>query len=76
MPEAMVVTVVRSLLSPERSNRVIVPWSVGVQEMVVEEPAVRVPPVGAVMGLDCAETRAAKAAMAVAKTEAKRMVAV
>jgi hypothetical protein len=61
-------------LLPDRSLRVMVPWSDGDHVMVVDEPAEMEPPVGEVMALDWAATRAPKAATAVAKSEVKRIV--
>lgn len=74
MLEAMVVTTVRALALPERSSSVIVPWSVGVHVMVVDWPAVMVPPTGEVMGLLlCAATMDAQAATAAKTVVKKRM---
>jgi len=56
MLEAIVPIVVRALLEPDRSFKVMVPESEGCQVMVVATPAWRAPPVGDVIGLLCAET--------------------
>jgi hypothetical protein len=69
MSEAMVATVSSALLEPDRSVRVILPESDGVQVMVVGLPASMAPPDGEVMGLLWATTVAARVAMAATMLE-------